>query len=353
VQLAAKQRKDAREALAAGDSARTWRLFAQADSNLARAEALDGKWVTPIALRASLTISEIRAAQTPLLKAPFVEQGLAHAERALKLDPNSLDALEARGQLRKARWDLQLAKGAEADKLLEDARADLDLVTERDPARPSAWVALSAVQSQLKQRRLISSAVAAYRQDAFVSGVEDNLFNLYLTSYNRELFAQARNWCRDEGFRRFPNYWRFVSCQLSLRLTREVTTGVDSAWKELAKLDSLLPANVRELQYRRHKMVAATIAQKAEDSAVHVIESARTSDKTIDPSGNLLTAEALIRVRLGTAADTDSAFRLLREYVISQPLHGKGFLETTHWWWKGLKDDARWNSFLRKAAAGS
>jgi hypothetical protein len=217
-------------------------------------------------------------------------------------------------------------------------------------------VALSAVQSQLKQpEEAYLSAVAAYRQDAFVSGVEDNLFNLYLTSYNRELFAQARDWCRDEGYRRFPKNWRFVSCQMSLRLTREVTTGVDSAWKELAKLDSLLPANVRELQYRRHKMyVAATIAQKGlRDSAVHVIGSARTSDKTIDPSGNLLTAEALIRVRLGTPADTDSAFRLLREYVISQPLHGKGFLETTHWWWKGLKDDARWNSFLRKAAAGS
>ncbi|HEX6941404.1 MAG TPA: serine/threonine-protein kinase, partial [Gemmatimonadaceae bacterium] len=148
VQLAAKQRKDAIAAFAAGDSATTWQRFAQADTNLARAEDADGKWATPAAQRASLAWYEWRAAKTPLLKAPYVEQGLAHAERALKLDANNLDALEARGQLRKARWDLQLEKNADAQKLLEDAKADLELVTSRDPARPRAWVALSSVQAQ-------------------------------------------------------------------------------------------------------------------------------------------------------------------------------------------------------------
>ena len=98
-------------------------------------------------------------------------------------------------------------------------------------------------------------------------------------------------------------------------------------------------------------LVAATIAQKGlKDSAVHVVEKARTTDKLIDPNGNLMTAEALVRIRLGTPQDTAAAFQILKDYVVSQPQHGKGLLATTHWWWKGLRDDARWNSFLRAAA---
>jgi hypothetical protein len=99
--------------------------------------------------------------------------------------------------------------------------------------------------------------------------------------------------------------------------------------------------------------VAATIAQKKmRDSAIHVMESARTTDKAIDPRGQLLTAEALVRLRLGTASDTSDAFELLKNYVISQPEHGRGFLDTAHWYWRGLRQDSRWESFLRRAAAG-
>ena len=353
VQLAGKQRRDAIAAFGAGDSATTWQRFAQADSNLVKAENLDEKWATPVALRAGLALSQSRAAKTPLLKAPYVDLGLAHAERALKLDATNLDALEARGQLRKARWDLQLEKNADSQKLLEDARADLELVTSRDATRPRAWVALSTVQAQLHDpASAYISAQRAYEQDAFFSGVEDNLRQLYSTSYDREEFAQALKWCRDEGYRRFPNDWRFVSCQMAMRLVKDYSTDVDSAWRELATLERLLPANVKELQSRRHRMlVAATIAQKGlKDSAVHVVEKARTTDKLIDPNGNLMTAEALVRIRLGTPQDTAAAFQILKDYVVSQPQHGKGLLATTHWWWKGLRDDARWNSFLRAAA---
>ena len=355
VQLAAKQRKDAIAAFNAGDSATAWQRFAQADSNLTRAENSDKKWATPVALRGALALLKSQAAKTAILKAPFVEQGLGHVERALKLDASNNDALENRGKLRKARWDLQLAKGAEADKLLQDAEKDLETVTSRDPARPLAWVALSNVQAQLKKPAdAYLSAVAAYRQDAFFSGVEENLRALYSTSYDREEFAQALEWCKT-GYQRFPNNWRFVSCQMAMRFTNQYDTEIDSAWHELATLERLLPANVKELQIRRHKMlVAATIAQNGKrDSAVHVMESARTNDKAIDPAGNLLTFEALARIRLKTSADTAEAFRLLKEYVVTQPQHGKGFSETTHWWWKGLRDDPRWNSFLKVAATGS
>jgi len=354
VQLAEKLRKDAREALAGGDSAGAWGNFARADASLAQAEELDAKWVMPAAIRASVSLAQSIAAKTPLLKAPYVEAGLAHAERALKLEASNLDALQVRGQLRKAQWDLQKDNIADADKLLESARQDLEAVTSRDQTRAQAWVALSSVQAQLHDPDgALISARTAFNQDAFFTGVEENIRQLYSTHYDREEFTQALKWCRDEGYKRFPTNWRFVSCQMTMRLTTDYTTDIDSAWSELATLDRLLPLNLKALQVRRHKMfVAATIAQNAlRDSAVKVMESARTSDKTIDPNGNLLTFEALARLRLKTATDTSEAFRLLRTYVVSQPSHGKGFLETTHWWWKGLREDRRWNNFLRAAAA--
>jgi hypothetical protein len=140
-----------------------------------------------------------------------------------------------------------------------------------------------------------------------------------------------------------------------MRLVNGFSADIDSAWRELATLEQLLPPNAIQFQFRRHKMiVAATIAQRGlRDSAVRVIESAHTTEKAIDPTGTLLTFEALARIRLGTARDTSDAFDLLKDYVVSQPQHGTGLLSTTHWWWKGLRNDSRWDSFLRRAAAGS
>jgi TolB-like protein len=354
VQLAEKLRKDALAALARGDSASAWSNFDQAAAALVQAEQLDNKWATPLAMRAALSLDQSIAAKTPLLKTPYVEQGLAHAERALQLDVGNLDALQLRGQLRKAQWDLQKDDIADASKLLESAREDLEKVTSRDQTRAQALVALSSVQAQLRDPEgALISARTAYAQDAFFSGVDVTLRQLYSTHYDREEFSQATKWCKDEGFRRFPNDWRFVSCQMAMRWTNEYTTDIDSAWAELETLERLLPANAKELEVRRHKMlVAATIARNnLRDSAIHVMESARTDDKTIDPNGRLLTFEALARVRLNTSADTAEAFRLLQKYVVTQPSHAKGFLDRPHWWWKGLRDDPRWNSFLRRALA--
>jgi TolB-like protein len=353
VQLAEKLRKDAVAAVTRGDSTAAWNAFARADTALSRAEQLDGKWVAPIAMRAGVALAEANAAKTPLLKGPYVDQGLAHAERALKVDPNDLDALQIRGQLRAAQWVLQKDNMADANKLLQSAQEDLDKVTSLDRTRARAWIALSSVQAQLRDiEGALISARTAYEADAFFSGVDATLRALYSTHYDREEFNQASKWCK-EGFRRFPNDWLFVSCQMSMRWTNEYTTDIDSAWRELETLRSVVPENLRELQVRRHKMlVAATIARNGlRDSAIHVIESARTDDKSIDPNGQLLTFEALARVRLNTSPDTAEAFRLLQKYVVSQPSHAPGFLNRPHWWWKGLRNDARWETFLRRAAA--
>jgi hypothetical protein len=134
-----------------------------------------------------------------------------------------------------------------------------------------------------------------------------------------------------------------------MRATGTVTSGPDSAWNELKTLTELVPANEKEVEVRRHKMfVAMTLAQQPnlKDSARRVIESARAG-QNIDPSGRLLTAEALARTLLHTPEDTLIAFQKLQEYIVGQPLHAPGFLRANHWWWSGLKSDPRWAQYLQ------
>ena len=352
VQRAEKLRKDAIATSGRGDSAAAAGLFERADATLATAEAQDATWASPPALRATLAFNEAQAAKTGLLRAPIIDRGLEHAERALALDRNNLDALEARGRLRHALWSArQPSDSAAARRLLKSAEEDLIQVTSTDPTRASAWVAKSSVSAQLfDPLGAYEAARNAYRQDAYASNVEGVLRQMYATAHDLEQFGTAMEHC-EEGARRFPHNWQFVSCKLVMRATGQILTGPDSAWQELKTLAPLVPSGQRDLQVRRHQMfVAASLVQAGlKDSARAVIERARAG-RDVDPGGNLLTAEALIRIQLGTPADTAIAFEKLREYVIGQRAHGSGFANTTHWWWKGLRSDPRWNAYLRQGS---
>ncbi len=344
VQRAEKLRKDGVSAAAAGDSSTAVVYFAQADSLLAQAESADPTWVNPIALRSTVALDRARSARSRLLREPWVDLGLAHAERALKLDLTSVDAREMRGRLRYERWMLTDEK-ERADALLKGAREDLMYVTRREPTRAPAWMALSSVHSQLHDRASsYLAATRAYEEDAYFSGVENILRQLYATSYDREEFATAMKWC-NEGAKRFPRNWSFVSCKLVMRLTPAVASDADSAWSEVKLLEALVPEADRGRQVRRHRMyVAVTLAKSGlKDSARRVMESSRAGPD-IDSLGQLLTAEALARTFLDTPADTLEAFRLLRAYVTRQQVHG--FASTNHWWWRGLKADRRWREFV-------
>jgi TolB-like protein len=351
-QRAEKLRKDAVAASTRGDSAAAVLAFAQADSILAQAEALDPGWSSPIAMRARLALNRAQAARAPLLRRPFLIRGIEHANRALQVDSNDVDALESRGQLYHGLWSAtQLSDTTEARRQLTQARADLVQTTRLDPTRATAWVALSSVHAQLfDPHQSYLAALRAYEEDAYALNVEGIVRQMYATAYDIEEFGKAQEHC-DEGARRFPGNWLFVSCKLSMRLSGQISSGPDSAWNELRTLSALVPPAAREVETRRHQMfVAAAIAQAGlQDSARRVIESARAG-RDIDPGGRLLTAEALARIRLGTRADTAIAFEKLREYVIGQAAHGSGFANTTHWWWKGLRQDQRWNEYLRVGA---
>ena len=348
VQRAEKLRKDG-AALPASDSAEKWLRYAQADSLLGQAERADDDWAMPVALRAVIRLAQARAAKTQILKGPYLNDGIAIATRALELDSLNVDALEVRGQLRYERWRTQLDDDKVGDRLLEGARDDLVKATEREPTRATAWVTLATVYGQLHdQTSAYLAATKAYELDAFASFAEGVLRQMYATAYNIGQFTQAQKHC-DEGAVKYPRNWSFISCKLTLRGTGQVTTTPDSAWNLLTKMSELVPETAREMQIRRHKMFVAMVlaAHGQADSAKRVIESAHTLDPKIDPDGDILPAEALSLLRLGALSDTTAAIEVLRTYVIGQPLHGKGFADTDHWWWKDLRKDPRWDRRLR------
>lgn len=89
-------------------------------------------------------------------------------------------------------------------------------------------------------------------------------------------------------------------------------------------------------------LIAAGLARTAglQDSARRVLIAAR-ADRNADPQGELLSVEAFIRTLFNSPADTDEAFKLLQRYLSEHPAHLAGLKQSQSWWWKQLKQDAR------------
>jgi hypothetical protein len=82
-------------------------------------------------------------------------------------------------------------------------------------------------------------------------------------------------------------------------------------------------------------LVAVSLAAKgAADSARHVLERAK-GDRTVDPDGELVAPEALVRIRLG---EREQAVRIIKLYLSDHPQHRAGLMRNT-WWWSDLEND--------------
>ncbi len=124
--------------------------------------------------------------------------------------------------------------------------------------------------------------------------------------------------------------------------TNEVTPDPAKAWREVDSLKALLPPTNRDLRIREAQMLvaAALVRAGAPDSASALLIASRAGPD-VDPRGNLLTVEAFVRTLFKSPKDTDEAFRLLKQYVSSNPAHRQGFVESQSWWWRPLKADPR------------
>ncbi|HYS21777.1 MAG TPA: hypothetical protein VEO73_11880, partial [Gemmatimonadales bacterium] len=343
VQQAQRAQKDGQQ-LSATDAAGAATRYARADSLLAAAEGADAKWVEPVVLQARGALLRSRLEREPLQMDKFFRSGLGHAERAVKMEPQSPDALEIRGTIRYARFFRGLEPDrAAAEQLLRAARTDLEEATRLNPSQVGAWTVLSQLYYATRDRVAANRAArSAYEADAYLSGADAILYRLYVTSYDLELFEPALDWC-DKGHRRFPGDPRFVECQLMLLHTKARDPDVPGAWRLAEEAVRLTPERDRAVQQLvEHVWVAAVLGRAGlKDSARRVLDRSRASPE-IDPTREVLGYHVVVRTMLG---DKDEALRLLAEYLVANPRHREGF-RNVHWWWRSLQDDPRFKGLI-------
>ena len=346
-QRAEKSRKDAEASLERERADTAFAAFRAADSLAALAEAADGKWVDPVVFRGQVALRRARLlADNPRAAVPWIQTGLGHAERALRLAPGDGSALELRGTLRYYQWLLRVTPDpAAAQTLLQNARQDLEAAVEADPSLASAYSTLSHLDYQIEDvAAAVLHARRAYEQDAYLSVARDVLQRLFLGSIDLEQFSQAERWCNEET-RRFPRDYRSAQCQLLLMTTPAREANVDSTWHLVALLDTVAPQQYRAYIRLEARFRAGGVIARAglKDSAARVLQRTRAAiTPAVDPGQELLAIEAMQRTLLG---DHDAAIALLKRYSAANPGHFERGKDIS-WWWRDLKDDPRFKALV-------
>jgi len=337
------------DALISTDSAAARRALLHADTLLAQAERLDPGWVDVPIRRGWVAYA---LANAPDFAPGRYDEGwsrtaLAHAARALAMDPESAEALELRGTLRAGR-----AVGAppeQATALRTEAEVDLRHALDLDSGRALAWWALSRLL--LDSGRFAEADQAATRAlatDAYLEVTAESIHQLYYTAINLEKLNEATRWCQ-EGRVRYPARSEFALCELFLMVSRPTPPpSPERAW---AVADSLLAVvgSQQRARYRQYAdlQVAKVLALAGlADSARSVIARV-TGDET---PGWLAYDAAHARLLLG---ERERALSLLRLHLKFDPA-GAAFL-ADDWWFRPLWDDPGFKALTgvgRKQGAG-
>jgi serine/threonine-protein kinase len=306
------------KARGAGDSDGYLRLLRQADSTLAIAETADPSWVLPPAQRAQLLQQHafyVAQKGDYDAAAEAIALGVAHAERALALDPNDASALLGRGSNKYLLYLLNMGpSSSDSQVLLDEAQADLEQAVAADPTLARAYDLLSHLYYQRQDNvAVVLNARRAYEADAYSRSASSILARLFWAHYDIEQFRDARTWC-DEGRRRFPESLVFAECRLWLLLMPSAEPELDEAYELSAQLTVLRKAGMP-------------------DSA-EVLFVAGKGTEAIDPQQDLLGFEAAIRAITG---DEDTAIALYRRYLAANPRETLDVESGLHWWWRSLQ----------------
>jgi serine/threonine-protein kinase len=195
------------------------RTLDDADSLFAEAERLDARWVEPIVGQGKLAPFRVQlaAAERAPANPDWLRRGLAHAERAVQLEPDNPPALELRGTLQYQIWDRHPPiDTAVANALRDSAEANLRRAVEGNSDRSLVLRLLSEVVAKSgRLEEAVNLAERAYKLDPYL--VHPDRIVLRLFDFNLEMGkdSAAARWC-DEGIARFPDQPFFYDCQLQL-----------------------------------------------------------------------------------------------------------------------------------------
>jgi TolB-like protein/tetratricopeptide (TPR) repeat protein len=345
VQRAEKARKDATAMDQSGNTSGAVAALAAADSMLAQAEVLDPRWPEPIVLRGVIAARKERMTADRAEAAKLIDAAVAHVDRALALNSRDADALELRGTLRTR----PIVRGIATDQrkvedLLRAAEQDLRASIAANPTQAGALNVLSAIKHQ--QHDPVESnnlAQRAYDADAYLTAAPEILWRLYATSYDLEQFVNAKKWC-DEAERRFPKHLVTARCQLWIMTSKGVRADPAEAWRRAAEYQAVAAPQQREFYRREGEIIVAAVLGRAGlgDSARRVLVRAR-SDASLDPRGELIGYEAIVRAMLG---DRKEAVDLIQRYLTEHPDHRRGFAKVNAWWWRDLQNDPRFKTLI-------
>ncbi len=347
VQQAQELMKEAEPLRDAGQVGPATELYERADSLLAHAAEQDSDWSEPIVRRAlvDFELAWLNAGPDESAAIRHIEEGLVHADRALELEPDDPDGLEARASLRYLGYLLNMEPDArESTRLLAAAESDFRAAVEANPRQAGAWAMLShlLVNRDAKGAAKIA-ARRAYEADAYLSSADVILERLSLISYDLNDPTEARHWC-EVGQRRFPEDPRFVECQLWLMTMDSEEPDVERAWELYGRFDQLSVGEEADRAQRIAQMIVAAVIARAglADSARAVAVRAR-ADATVDPTRDLMYFEAFVRTLLG---DEDEAVELLANHLATNPEAVAQMMTTDDWWFDELEDHPGYRALL-------
>lgn len=326
--------KEADEALGRGDGQAMWDAYEAAEAELIDAQGVAPEWAEPLTLRSEIAYERWRLTGSVEEEVETLAQAVALADSALLLEPDNPDALEWRGTALYRRWLLQVDDEDELDDLLANAQNDLERSERLDDGRASVNATLSHLYYQVNDwADAVLAARDAYREDAFLTSIDQVLRRLYLASYDLGQYDDARDWCL-EGHRRFLDNFRFVQCQIYVMTMPDAEPDVAEAWRLYDEMVSLMPegGQTEVLQAITRTFIGGIIGMAGlPDSADAVFQRARVGSE-IDPNSEQKAREAAMRAGFG---DVEGAVERLQIFMIEQPGHFPG----EHWWWRNLEGD--------------
>jgi hypothetical protein len=305
-----------------------------ADSLLARAEALDPRWIEPKLARARIALDTGTGES--------LTGGLELVGRALSQHPDNAEALTMKGALQIA-LARQAADSIRAAGLLLASERDLRIAVASDPSSARAWITLADLlyndKWELSEAR--GAARRAYEEDVFLLE-EDHFVWLCEISLQLQDYDEAGKWC-SEGLRRFPSRTYLMMTDLARLASPGVPADPAAGWALVREVGR---QPYPEFNVPAAKMYVAAILARAGDrdsanaTALGARRSLREADRpSLEPSLDYI--EAYVRILL---RDERSALRLLRASFNGNPVYRA--IAARDYWFESLEGDPRFESLV-------